>query len=156
MKLITTLLATSVLVCYSIGHEASARDPSVRQQFMREIPCPANGHSSGPCPGYVVDHVVPLSCGGSDSTDNMQWQTVEEGKAKDKWERKGCQVARAKHQKQPTAEVKSNVKKFSCDYSKTCKKMTSCEEARFYLKECGDSSLDRDADGIPCESICKG
>jgi len=37
--------------------------------------------------GYVVDHIVPLECGGSDTTANMQWQTVAEGKIKDRTER---------------------------------------------------------------------
>ncbi|PLX68821.1 MAG: hypothetical protein C0603_04835 [Denitrovibrio sp.] len=32
--------------------------------------------------------------------------------------------------------------------------MSSCSEALFYLKSCGLSKLDRDHDGIPCESIC--
>jgi hypothetical protein len=41
-------------------------------------------------PGYVVDHIVPLACGGADSPSNMQWQTVAAAKAKDKVERKGC------------------------------------------------------------------
>ena len=41
-------------------------------------------------PGYVVDHIVPLACGGSDTPSNMQWQTIAEGKAKDKVERLGC------------------------------------------------------------------
>jgi hypothetical protein len=40
--------------------------------------------------GYVVDHILPLGCGGADAPSNMQWQTVAEGKAKDKWERNGC------------------------------------------------------------------
>jgi hypothetical protein len=40
--------------------------------------------------GYVVDHIVPLACGGADDTSNMQWQTIADGKAKDKWERAGC------------------------------------------------------------------
>ena len=40
--------------------------------------------------GYVVDHIKPLACGGADEPSNMQWQTVAEAKAKDKWERKGC------------------------------------------------------------------
>lgn len=36
-----------------------------------------------------------------------------------------------------------------------CKDMSSCEEAQFYFKECGYDELDRDHDGIPCESLCK-
>jgi len=48
-----------------------------------------SGHPHG-WPGHVVDHIVPLACGGADDASNMQWQTVEEGKAKDKVERKGC------------------------------------------------------------------
>ncbi|MBF0539821.1 MAG: HNH endonuclease [Nitrospirae bacterium] len=40
--------------------------------------------------GYVVDHIIPLACGGANMPSNMQWQTKAEGKAKDKWERKGC------------------------------------------------------------------
>jgi len=37
--------------------------------------------------GYVVDHVVPLECGGIDAPSNMQWQTVQEAKIKDRTER---------------------------------------------------------------------
>jgi len=37
--------------------------------------------------GYVVDHIVALECGGSDTPANMQWQTVAEAKIKDRSER---------------------------------------------------------------------
>lgn len=40
--------------------------------------------------GYVVDHIVPLACGGADAPSNMQWQTIAEGKTKDKLERQHC------------------------------------------------------------------
>ena len=30
---------------------------------------------------------------------------------------------------------------------------TLCEEARFYLTQCGLTKLDRDGDGVPCESL---
>ena len=58
--------------------------------FKRENPCPATQLSRGACPGYVIDHMWPLACGGEDHPRNMQWQTVEDAKAKDKWERKMC------------------------------------------------------------------
>ena len=60
------------------------RSKAAKDDFMRQT-----GHPHG-WPGHVVDHIVPLACGGSDEPSNMQWQTVEEGKAKDKVERKGC------------------------------------------------------------------
>lgn len=44
---------------------------------------------------------------------------------------------------------------FSCkNGKKTCGEMASCEEAHFYLNECGMGKLDKDDDGVPCESIC--
>jgi hypothetical protein len=42
-----------------------------------------------------------------------------------------------------------------CGGKSTCKQMTSCAEARFYFSTCGIDRLDRDNDGIPCESLCK-
>ena len=53
-------------------------------------PCPATNRNKGSCPGYIIDHIKPLSCGGADDPSNMQWQTKAEAKDKDKWERKGC------------------------------------------------------------------
>ena len=35
----------------------------------------------------------------------------------------------------------------------TCSDMRSCEEAYEYLRQ-GYTKLDRDRDGVPCESIC--
>jgi hypothetical protein len=34
----------------------------------------------------VVDHIKALKRGGADDPSNMQWQTVEDAKAKDRWE----------------------------------------------------------------------
>ena len=64
------------------------RSKAAKDDFMRQ-----SGHPHG-WPGHVVDHIVPLACGGSDDPSNMQWQTTEEGKAKDKVERKGCSSSR--------------------------------------------------------------
>lgn len=54
---------------------------------------------------------------------------------------------------------KSNSKSasaFSCGTKRTCGQMNSCAEARFFLNQCGVRKLDRDGDGIPCESLCGG
>ena len=42
-----------------------------------------------------------------------------------------------------------------CGAKRYCREMTSCEEAKFYLRQCGRSALDGDQDGMPCESICR-
>lgn len=66
------------------------RSATAKHEFERQNPCPSTGKTTGACPGYVVDHVKPLACGGADAPSNMQWQTTAEGKAKDKTERVGC------------------------------------------------------------------
>lgn len=43
----------------------------------------------------------------------------------------------------------------SCGSKRYCKQMTSCKEAKHYLNVCGVSRLDKDGDGVPCESLCK-
>ncbi len=62
------------------------RGEEARAAFERSHPCPSTGKSSGGCPGYVVDHIVALKRGGADAPSNMEWQTIEAAKAKDKWE----------------------------------------------------------------------
>lgn len=62
-----------------------------------------------------------------------------------------------RHRGQPQAPEQSAPGVFTgrCGAKRTCKEMTSCEEARFYLTECGLSRLDRDQDGVPCEAFCR-
>jgi hypothetical protein len=68
------------------SHGKIARDPRQTNAFKKQHPCPSTGKSSGSCPGYVIDHVIPLKRGGADSPSNMQWQTEGAAKQKDKWE----------------------------------------------------------------------
>ena len=45
--------------------------------------------------------------------------------------------------------------KFQSGSKRYCREMTSCEEAKFYLRQCSLYRLDGDKDGVPCESICR-
>jgi 5-methylcytosine-specific restriction endonuclease McrA len=64
------------------------RSRSARQAFERQT-----GYPRGR-PGYIIDHIVPLACGGADAPSNMQWQTRAAAKAKDRTERVGCSSGR--------------------------------------------------------------
>jgi hypothetical protein len=65
------------------SHGKIARSSKAKDQFKKQT-----GYPHGR-PGYVIDHVVPLSRGGSDSPGNMQWQSKSAAKEKDRWERGG-------------------------------------------------------------------
>lgn len=68
------------------NHGRIKRSETAKKQFKGQQPCPSTGKSSGACPGYVIDHVVPLKRGGKDAPENMQWQTKEAAKLKDRTE----------------------------------------------------------------------
>jgi hypothetical protein len=83
-KLIITVLIVA------ISQSVDARSMAVRQQFKNLHPCPSTGQSKGRCPGWIIDHIEALACGGADAVYNMMWQRTEDAKAKDRWERIGC------------------------------------------------------------------
>jgi 5-methylcytosine-specific restriction endonuclease McrA len=81
--------ASSATKCASCNRNSVgriARSSVAKSSFQRQHPCPSTGRTSGACPGYVVDHVIPLKRGGADAAVNMQWQTIAAAKAKDKIE----------------------------------------------------------------------
>lgn len=77
------LVATAADACVMRHHSTKVR-------FAKLHACPSTGLNKLPCPGYVIDHKKSLACRGRDSVANMQWQTIAEGKAKDRIERLGC------------------------------------------------------------------
>lgn len=36
-------------------------------------PCPSTMQFTGTCPGWSLNHVVPLACGGRDAVSNLMW-----------------------------------------------------------------------------------
>jgi hypothetical protein len=83
---LTSILFSSCSTTLSESINTKKRDPAMRTLFLKQNPCPSTHKNYGSCPGYIVDHVIPLKRGGPDRPDNMQWQTVEDAKQKDKWE----------------------------------------------------------------------
>lgn len=45
----------------------------------------------------------------------------------------------------------SPINSFKCDGRTHCSQMTSCLEAKYFLKHCPSVKMDGDGDGIPCE-----
>src|ERR1700691_61141 len=46
------------------GTGAAPPGTAARRAFRAQQPRPSTAGSTGPCPGYVVDHVEPLACAG--------------------------------------------------------------------------------------------
>lgn len=62
-------------------------------------------------------------------------------------------VAEQPVQSQPFATElpPASAPRFQCDGRQHCSQMTSCQEAKFFLKNCPDTKMDGDGDGVPCE-----
>ena len=71
-----------------VKSNSATRSPATVAAYRKLHPCPGgvDKGSTQRCHGYVVDHRWPLCAGGRDETDNMQWQTTEDGRQKDKLE----------------------------------------------------------------------
>ena len=62
-----------MLACWALALPSGVsvkghRSREVTQQLQREHPCPSTGRTSGACPGYRKDHILPLACGSWDAT----------------------------------------------------------------------------------------
>lgn len=62
--------------------------------FKRANPCPSTGQRRGACPGYQVDHTIPLCAGGPDKASNMAWLTVEDHRFKTRIDVRECRKLR--------------------------------------------------------------
>lgn len=85
-----TIIAAGIAALIIAGPAVAKehRSQAVLHAFQATHPCPSTGRTRGACAGWVKDHIVPLACGGRDAVGNLQWQTVANAKAKDRWELK--------------------------------------------------------------------
>jgi hypothetical protein len=65
-----------------LAAQAGARDRAEVRAFRAQHACPATAQHRGACPGFQVDHVVPLCAGGEDKPHNMQWIAVDDHRFK--------------------------------------------------------------------------
>ena len=85
----------AVLIAFTLpSYSVEARDRKAAREFQRENPCPSNGKKRTACPGWIVDHTIPLCAGGADAPRNMQWQTRANAKLKDQEEKRQCAAIR--------------------------------------------------------------
>lgn len=82
----TRLLLIALLALSWPAEGAQKRDPKVRAAYQRLVPCPVPevrirpgtaGGRRGACPGFEIDHMQALVCGGGDVLENLQWLSVE-------------------------------------------------------------------------------
>lgn len=69
------------------------RSTKVLNAFKKIWACPSTGLHKGPCPGWAIDHVISLACGGRDAVINLAWMPDEAKSCaadycKDRWERR--------------------------------------------------------------------
>lgn len=69
------------------------RSTTILKAFQKLHPCPSTGKTDGACPGWAINHTIPLACGGCDAVRNMDWMPDEIKSCagpwcRDRWERK--------------------------------------------------------------------
>jgi hypothetical protein len=68
------------------------RSRAVLRAFQQRYPCPATGLTTGSCPGWAINHTIPLACGGCDAVFNLDWmpeaiKSCRSPACRDRWER---------------------------------------------------------------------
>ena len=68
------------------------RSTAVINAYRRLYPCPATGLKTGACPGWAIDHIIPIASGGCDAVVNMAWmpeqiKSCSSDSCIDRWER---------------------------------------------------------------------
>jgi hypothetical protein len=79
MKTVLLLALLLVMPAYA----GTPRGTAAPKLFRKYNACPSTKKFTGPCPGWKMDHMEALRCGGRDTPDNLWWQTTEEAHLKD-------------------------------------------------------------------------
>jgi hypothetical protein len=87
------VMATAASGDLRLCETRQVRGHAAKAEFRKIHPCPSTHLTQGACPGWQVDHVIPLASCGCDIVENLQWLKVEiktcaGALCKDRWERK--------------------------------------------------------------------
>jgi hypothetical protein len=96
-------VALLLAVALAAPAESATRSPAVKAEFRRLHPCPSTGKTRGACPGWEVEHSVPLCLGGPavDTYSNLRWMRVEDHKRKTRKDVKLCRFEAQKSEPIP-------------------------------------------------------
>jgi 5-methylcytosine-specific restriction endonuclease McrA len=97
-----TLIFLLIAACFFSADAEARRSGAARRHFAKIHACPSTGAHKASCPGYQIDHIVPLKCGGADAVYNMQWLTVTAHHEKTRREAGLCLKPRKKKSKPGT------------------------------------------------------
>ena len=85
-------VAALLIALLAVAAQALPRDAVQIKHFRQANPCPATGHTKGPCKGWQVDHIQALMLGGADHPSNMQWSTTQDHRAKTRQDFADCKA----------------------------------------------------------------
>lgn len=82
---VVVALWLAIFVAWYASHAdaTTPRGSAAPAAFRKVVACPSTHQFTGPCPGWIMDHLHSLRCGGLDVPENLWWQTVAEAKLKD-------------------------------------------------------------------------
>lgn len=84
------------------------------------------------------------------SSNGSQWggsEVEKVGRSVD-----GMETLKLSPSKEPSTTSQASYQKFKCDGRQHCSQMTSREEAVFFIRNCPNTKMDGDNDGVPCEN----
>lgn len=92
----------------------------------------------------VVAHTAPGTC----AAPVGEMMEIAQTHTKTKGARQNSSTPRSAIPSNPSG----NTPNVDCSRKPYCKTIATCEEAYAFLQQCGLKRLDRDSDGLPCES----
>jgi hypothetical protein len=99
-----TRACAAVVVALLLHSAATASDFSRSAREVRVFrsthPCPSTDRYRGACPGYQVDHSIPLCAGGPDHQANLHWLSSADHRFKTFIDVRECRKLRANVRKQ--------------------------------------------------------